>query len=41
VPGQVELAAVARIPELPAAVDELVPHGPIVTVRGSGGVSRP
>jgi hypothetical protein len=35
---EVELAASVQVPELPAAVDELVAHGPIVTTAASGGV---
>ena len=36
VAGEIELAAAARRAELPAAVDEAVAHGEIVSSRGSG-----
>jgi hypothetical protein len=38
VAAEIELAALIRLAELPAAVDELVAHGAIVTVEGLGGV---
>jgi hypothetical protein len=41
VAGEVELPAPNRRPELPAAVDELVVHGSIVTGPAGGGVSEP
>ena len=39
VPGEVELPAASGVAEIPAAVDELVAHGPIVTRAGPAAYS--